>query len=216
MLPLVSYYQLSCHLSFYHLSFYFKMTGIIILAAGASVRMGSPKQQLPYKGSTLLQHAINEALQTHVAIVIVVLGAGADEIAAGINSPSVIIARNADWQQGMGSSIRTGVAALLQAAPQIEEVLMLLGDQPLVDAPLLEKIMTVKGKAGKRIVACTYGNTIGVPALFDKRYFNDLLALDGETGARKLLQRFKDDMEVVDFPGGATDIDTPEDYQKII
>jgi molybdenum cofactor cytidylyltransferase len=178
--------------------------------------MGSPKQQLPYKGSTLLQHAVTEALQTHAAVVIVVLGAGAEEIAPGISSPSVMIVRNADWQQGMGTSVKAGVAALLQAAPQIAEVLILLCDQPFADAPLLEKIMTVKAATGKGMVACTYDNTIGVPALFDKKYFNDLLALDGEAGARKLLQQCRDDVAIVDFPGGTADIDTPEDYQKIV
>jgi molybdenum cofactor cytidylyltransferase len=66
------------------------------------------------------------------------------------------------------------------------------------------------------MVACAYDNTIGVPALFDKKYFNDLLSLNGEAGARKLLQQFRDDVAIVDFPGGTADIDTPEDYQKIV
>jgi molybdenum cofactor cytidylyltransferase len=190
------------------------MTGIIILAAGASTRLGEPKQNLLYKGKTLLQHAIHEAVDSLADIVIVVLGANADVVEKDINE-KVFIVYNTRWQEGMASSINAGLNELQEIQPNISDVLLMLCDQPFVDAALLNKLVLQKQSTSKPIIACTYNNTIGPPALFDAIYFPELLSLKGQEGAKKILMKYADDVFVIPFAEGAIDIDTKEDYKKL-
>jgi len=190
------------------------MTGIIILAAGQSARMGQPKQQLQYKGNSLLQHTINIALQSPYRPVVVVLGAFADDIVPTITPRPIDVIINTQWEEGMASSLRAGVG-YLQKTPGISNALIMLCDQPHVSSKLLTDILRKKNQSGKSVVACAYNNTTGVPVLFDKKYFPGLLSLTGQEGAKKLLAAHPGDIATIDFPLGAVDIDTMEDYKKL-
>ena len=190
------------------------MTGLIILAAGQSARLGKPKQKLLYKGNSLLQQAVKTALASVCKPIVVVLGAFADDILPDIESYAVQIIRNQNWDEGMASSIRAGIAQL-QKTPGITRALIMLCDQPHVDAALLNNIVQTKQQSPKGIIACAYNNTVGVPALFDKRYFDKLLSLSGNQGAKKILAAYADDTQTIPFPLGAVDIDTLEDYEGL-
>lgn len=188
------------------------MIGIVILAAGASARMGEPKQELIYKGETLLQHAINAALATDCQPVIVVLGANTGLHMPEKGNKSISTIYNPDWQEGLSSSIRKGLSALLASAPQVEGVILMVCDQPFVEASLLNSLIHTKKSSGMGIVACQYKDTLGTPVLFSKAYFDELLYLRGKEGAKKLLFRHNEDVADIPFALGAIDIDTPEEY----
>jgi molybdenum cofactor cytidylyltransferase len=192
------------------------MTGIIILAAGASTRLGEPKQQLLYKGKTLLQHAVDAAVESMAEVVIVVLGANAEVIKKDITNQGVAIVHNKDWEDGMASSIRKGITALQKLSPDIDDAILMLCDQPFVDVALLNNLMLNKHQTSKPIIACAYDNTVGPPALFNKTYFNALLSLKGQEGAKKLLMKYSNEVFTIPFDKGAIDIDTVEDYAKIV
>ncbi len=189
------------------------MTAIIILAAGASTRLGSAKQNLLFEGKTLLQRAMETAIASGCNPVIVTLGANAEVIKPTLKSFKIRIIYNEDWQEGMASSIRLSIGMLKKLAPDADSVILMLCDQPFVDESVLNQLIGEKTKNG--IIAATYNKTIGVPVLFDQKYFDELLLLKGQEGAKKLLMKFADDVLPVPFPLGAVDIDTVEDYEHL-
>jgi len=189
------------------------MPGIIILAAGSSGRLGSPKQNLIYKGQTLLQRAIKTAVASACGPVIVVLGANENVIRQSIEGSKATIVYNADWQEGMASSIRVGITALKKKHPESDAVILMLCDQPFVDTSLLNQF--VQKRSAKGIIACAYNDTIGPPVLFDAFYFDDLLLLKGQEGAKKLLMKHQHDIVTIQFPLGSVDIDTVEDFERL-
>jgi molybdenum cofactor cytidylyltransferase len=189
------------------------MTGIIILAAGSSSRLGEPKQNLVYKGKTLLQNAIDTAISSLCKPVIIVLGANADVTKATIENLPVNILKNEFWQEGMASSIRLGITELKKIEPKASSVILMLCDQPFVDTSLINKL--VQSQSEKGIVASAYNDTIGVPVLFDELYFEELLQLKGQEGAKTLLLKYPDDIVMIGFHLGSVDIDTIEDYEKL-
>ena len=191
------------------------MTGLVLLAAGASARLGKPKQNLIYEDKTLLQHAIQAALGSVCEPTVVVLGAQAEKIKAQIESEPIEIIQNPDWSTGMASSIHCGLLHLLQVAPEITSVIFLLCDQPFVEAALLNELVQTQSETGKEIVACAYQDTLGTPALFDKIYFPELLSLTGDEGAKKLIFKHKEAVASLPFPQGVIDIDTPADYENL-
>lgn len=188
------------------------MTGAIILAAGESRRLGQPKQNLVFRNKTLLQHAIDAALGSGCKPVIVVLGAnsGLIELAANEDIKPVY---NSGWNEGMASSIRAGIKALENY--EADNVLIMLCDQPFADAKLISAMQTRQQETGKAIVACSYGNTIGVPALLSKSLFPELLLLKGNEGAKHILKDRPQELTIVSFDIGAIDIDTAEDYDHL-
>ncbi|MBX2904736.1 MAG: nucleotidyltransferase family protein [Taibaiella sp.] len=190
-------------------------TGIIILAAGSSSRMGSPKQLLTFNGATLLQHAITVAMGVGAGATLVVLGAHAEEVMPIANVSDVHVVVNNDWREGMASSIRCGLQNLLMILPEAEAVLILLCDQPYVTTKLLGECLHAAEATEKSIVACAYGNVTGVPALFKKEMFDELMLLEGDVGARRVIQRNAEHVILVPFTAGAVDIDTPDDYARL-
>lgn len=194
-------------------------TGIIILAAGNSSRLGRPKQLLPYRGRTLIGYMIDEAVDAGLGPVVVVTGAV--DLSGVLADRRVELVENPDWISGMGSSIAAGVSAVMGAVvsgggpmigPEVDSVIIAACDQPQVTAELFRRLIATRADRRKGIVACSYAGTTGIPVLFDRRYFPDLLALQGAEGARKVVQRFIPDMAEVKFEAGAIDIDTEEDY----
>ena len=192
------------------------MTGVIILAAGSSSRFGSPKQNLVYQGKTLLQRAIQTALTSACCdCAVVVLGANEGEIRPNISDQQVNIVYNPDWQEGMASSIRLGIAQLLYLEPLVTSAILMLCDQPFVDPLLLYQLTERKTENDTGIIACEYKNTLGVPALFDKKYFVQLMKLTGSEGAKTTINAYPDDVMSVPFGLGAIDIDTIDDFERL-
>ncbi|WP_044233502.1 nucleotidyltransferase family protein [Haliscomenobacter hydrossis] len=191
-------------------------TGIVILAAGASTRMGQPKQLLQVGEESLLQRAVRIALSTPYRPVVVVLGANREQIEPSLQGLEVLRVYNPDWATGMGGSIATGLAHLLQQAPALQQVLILVGDQPLLDSAHLLTLVNATNNGTCPMVVSRYANTTGVPALFDQSLFADLLALHGAQGAKSVIQKHVDQAAIVDFAAGALDIDTPEEWATFL
>jgi molybdenum cofactor cytidylyltransferase len=186
---------------------------ILILAAGASTRMGRPKQMLVVDGQPLLMHSVREATATG-ADVFVVIGAHAEEHKALLSSLPIHLVEHTQWQNGMGSSLKAGLKKILAANPAATGVLVMLCDQPKVSRAHLETLLNCAAQSEKEIVASHYDQTLGVPALFKQSMFSSLLALGDEAGAAKLIRNHPDSVEVVDFPEGSIDLDTPEDLAR--
>jgi len=189
--------------------------GIVILAAGASTRLGKPKQLLQYRGKTLLAHAINEAVNSNADAVVVILGKDANLFKKEIDERKVRVAINSSWEEGMASSVRLGLDTLLNDKPYIDSVIFMVCDQPHISSSILNELIIIQQKTTKQIVICNYGDSIGPPALFHKKYFKDLMKLSGDAGARKIIQQNMNDVATILFPEGDIDIDTEEDYEKL-
>lgn len=190
-------------------------TDIVILAAGASTRLGRPKQLLPWQGKTLLQHAVQMALAVTTQPV-VVTGANADQLVAGLNHNQVQIVFNSEWQQGIASSIRCGLQALLHRTPVPDQVIFMVCDQPFVTPQLLLDLINKWQNTRASIVASAYGDTLGIPALFDNTMFSQLLDLHGDTGAKKIIHQYAKEVAPVAFPQGEFDIDTVVEYEALV
>ncbi|WP_128544038.1 nucleotidyltransferase family protein [Larkinella soli] len=191
--------------------------GVVILAAGASSRMGGqPKQLVAWEGRTLIRRVVDTALSTPFRPVVVVLGANREQIVTELDRLPVTIMENRHWEQGLASSIKTGLAALYLTQKEFDAVLFLLTDQPHVDRGLLLQLAHVYAESGKGIVASSYGGSLGVPALFDRKYIQDLLSLEGDAGAKKLFMEYPQDCAEVPFEPGRVDLDTPGDVDTFL
>jgi len=189
--------------------------GIVILAAGSSSRLSRPKQLLEFDGVTLLSHATIEAANSNACNVIVVIGAYADLIANEIDGDIVYIVKNENWNEGIASSVRLGLDALLKQTPSIDAVIFMVCDQPFVTSSLLNDLIAKQRETQKAIVASNYGETIGPPALFHQSLFAELMELKGDVGARRIIQLHSDEVATVFFPDGKIDIDTQKDYDVL-
>ena len=189
--------------------------GIIILAAGGSSRLGRLKQLLPYNDKTLLQHTVQTALTLTAGTVVVVLGAEAETVQNEMAGNDVHIVKNAEWKEGMASSIRCGISAMVEISPAGEGVILMVCDQPFVTASLLNDLISAHQKTGKPVVACGYEDTFGPPVFFHHSLFEELLQLRGDIGARGVVRQHADAVEVVPFPEGTFDVDTESDYERI-
>ena len=190
-------------------------TGIVILAAGSSSRLGQPKQLLSFEGKALIRHITEIALEL-TPTVAVVTGASSKSIHEEIKDFAVQVEYNAEHKEGIASSIRCGLSALLAAKTQVENVLLVVCDQPYISVDLLKQLVLKRRETKKEIVACSYNNTIGTPALFGKTFFEDLLHLRGDSGAKKIMQQHQKELALVPFPMGYFDIDTPDDYTALM
>jgi len=189
--------------------------GIVILAAGASTRLGKPKQLLQYRGKTLLAHAINEAVNSNADAVVVVLGKDANLFKKELDEKKIRVAINSSWEEGMASSLRLGLDTLLNDKPYIDAVIFMVCDQPHISSLVLNELIITQQKTTKQIVTCNYGDSMGPPALLHKKYFEGLMKLSGDAGARKIIQKNMNDVATILFPEGNIDIDTEEDYEKL-
>jgi molybdenum cofactor cytidylyltransferase len=176
--------------------------------------MGQPKQLLQINGKSLLRHAVEEAIESDLGPVIVVLGAFAEQIKEVLQALEIKIVHNPDWQQGMGTSIQKGIQEVQKEYDYCQGAILMLSDQPYANAALLNSLLQTHLSTQKPIVASTYQDTLGVPAYFHHSYFTFLSQLEGSIGARKLIQQHKAQVASVDFPSGKFDVDTPEDYKK--
>ena len=189
--------------------------GIVILAAGASTRLGKPKQLLQYRGKTLLAHAIDEAVNSNADAVVVILGKDANLFKKEIDERLVRVVINSTWAEGMASSVRLGLDTLLNDKPYIDAVIFMVCDQPYISSSILNELIVTQQKSTKQIVTSDYGDSIGPPALFHKKYFKELMKLSGDAGARKIIQQNMNDVATILFSEGKIDIDTKDDYDEL-
>jgi molybdenum cofactor cytidylyltransferase len=188
----------------------------VILAAGASKRMGMPKQILPIGNKTMIKHIIDEVLELETYPITVVIGANRDKIAPEVADIPINIIVNQHWETGMASSIKMGLIGTYLIEKNIEALLIVTSDMPFVTEKVLKKLIEKATSSTAKIVASGYGKSVGVPALFKREVFNDLLDLSGEEGAKSLFKKYKKEVEVVSFPEGEIDLDTKEDYFNFI
>ena len=189
---------------------------VIILAGGASRRMGKPKQLLPYRGETLLSYVTKCAIASSCSPTIVILGANGDRIESEINRLAIEIVKNTEWNQGISSSIRCGIEYIEEQFLNIDGIVFLTCDQPFISPEMIDGLIDVYHKTNKPIIASKYGETIGIPALFSRILFSELMKLKGDRGAKKTIQKYRDRVATLNFPGGEIDLDTREDYQQFI
>jgi molybdenum cofactor cytidylyltransferase len=185
---------------------------VVVLAAGASRRFGSPKQLVRFDGQPLILRALTQATELAASAVSVVLGAHAADITLILPPSAAITVINREWEEGIASSIR---AAVQHLPGSCDGVMLMLADQPLVSSPTLERIAATWRKTPRSIVASVYNGVVGVPAIFPRWCFSDLMALRGDQGARLLINRFGDHVVRVDNPEAAVDIDYAEDLLEL-
>lgn len=186
--------------------------GLILLAAGASTRLGQPKQLARYKGQTLLRRAAATAISSRCRPVVVVLGAQAERMQPELDGLAVSVIVNPEWQSGMASSLQTGLQALEEGA---SGVAVILCDQPLLTVETLDALVDAWEAADAPLAACEYAGALGVPAVFGRQLFPELAALSGAEGAKKVIVRHAALAARVAFPGGAWDIDRPQDLKRL-
>jgi molybdenum cofactor cytidylyltransferase len=176
--------------------------------------MGTPKQLLRLGQSSFIGRAIETALASECDPIIVVLGACAEQIRPEVVPFPVKIAES-KWQAGMSASIRAGLQKLAATDPTIEAAILMLCDQPFVSVALVNQLVTTYRHKGSAIVASAYSGKLGVPALFNRTLFPELMQLQGADGAKSLLEKYADQAAAIPFPHGAIDIDTPTEYMQI-
>jgi molybdenum cofactor cytidylyltransferase len=187
----------------------------IVLAAGASTRLGQPKQLLQINGESLLHRTIRLAEEAGCAPIFVVLGFEAERMQREIADLDVRVAINPEWQSGMGSSLRSGMELLMKESPLPQKVMLLLSDQPMLSSKILLSLVKKSTETGPLIVASSYTGRLGVPAFFCKELYLDLQKVEGDKGAREVIQWYRDHTASIDFSEGVIDIDTVQDLELL-
>lgn len=185
---------------------------VIILAGGASTRLGQPKQLVKLGGRPALHIVISNAVAVAGSDVTVVLGAHAREMTYLLRRTSASWVVNREWEEGMASSIRAGLAAL---PPACEAVMIILGDQVGITADDLKRLIDAWNGNEGVIAAAVYDQHVGVPAIFPAFCFTELAQLRGDRGARVVLERNRDRVVHVQMPRAAIDLDTPEQLEAL-
>ncbi len=188
---------------------------VVMLAAGSSTRMGSPKQLLIYEGKLLIRHAVEVALRTTCDAVVVVLGANAGPIRAALEGletgdKQVVVVDNPRWPEGMGTSIHAGIQAVELLGR--EGAILALADQPLITPDILNSLAAEHLRSGLPIVASQYAGTVGVPVFFAKSHFPQLAALAPDQGCKGVILKNGSAALRIDCPQAEVDIDTPADF----
>jgi molybdenum cofactor cytidylyltransferase len=189
--------------------------GAVILAAGNSSRLGQPKQLLQFHGQTLVQRIVDAAEEAGCSPIVVVIGSDNEKVARELERTNAVIVENSNWNDGIGTSIRIGVQRLIDIAPNVGAIVLLVCDQPLVDSHTIEQLIALGENTKKAIVASSYAGTLGVPAVFDRSCAEELLALDDGSGAKPIIFSNHDRVSEFPFPKGEIDIDIAADYERL-
>jgi molybdenum cofactor cytidylyltransferase len=187
----------------------------VILAAGKSSRLGHPKQLLQFRGQTLVRRIVDAAEEAGCSPIVIVIGSDKNKVAQELERTGAVIVENVNWNKGMGTSIRSGVQRLIDIAPNVEAIVLLVCDQPFVDSHTIEQVIALGEKTKKAIVASSYAGTLGVPALFDRSSAKELLALDDGSGAKPVIFSNRGQVAKFTFPEGQIDIDMAADYERL-
>jgi molybdenum cofactor cytidylyltransferase len=175
--------------------------------------MGQSKQLLPWKSETLLSHTINIVKASKAAGIYVVLGANQEAHRKAINSENINVIANGNWKDGMGTSLKAGINEL-QKDSSVAGVLILVCDQPFLSTAHLDAMIESFEKQKCSIVASVYDGTNGVPVLFGKEHFTELVDIGDDEGAKKVISSNQEQVIGIMFPEGSVDIDTPDEYQR--
>ena len=186
----------------------------IILAAGSSSRMGKPKQFLKIDNETLIQKVANSAMDAGAGETIIVAGLDHDLIKTELHRSTIQVVVNPHSELGMGSSLKFGVEFVKENFSDYDAAVIMVCDQPLLTASHLEKIISVQKETQLPIVASSYSGRNGVPVLFHRSMFDKLLMIKDQQGAKNIIEQNPTLVKSVDFPEGAIDLDTPEDYEN--
>ena len=185
----------------------------MILAGGESRKLGTPKQLVEFKGKSLLRNAVEVALKCCERVV-VVLGSRADEMSEEIRDLPVETVTNYAWKDGISTSLKKGLAKLVDL--DVPAAVIMLSDQPFVSEKTIRSLIDKYASSGRPIVASEYDGVLGVPALFAREVFDELLALEGDTGARAVIRKSSATrVATIDAPEAAFDVDTPTDHQRL-
>lgn len=178
--------------------------------------MKEVKQLLEFRNTSLLQHALDTARSSNAGKVFCVLGANFETITEQIHTNGAVILNNKNWLDGMGSSLAYGVNKILEQENDCDGILVMLADQPLITTDYLNSMLKAFSKNEKQIIVSNYGQKNGVPALFSKDFFPQLINLKGDQGAKNIIQ--ENENLIISLPARAMlfDIDTKEDYLKLI
>ncbi|MFC3093480.1 nucleotidyltransferase family protein [Alteromonas sediminis] len=188
-----------------------KNVQIVILAAGAASRFGSPKQLATWQNTPLLQACINTALSVNRAGVSVVLGAHRNEICQHINFNQTHVIYNAEWRKGLASSISLAVRHL---STRCNAILFLAADQILISPDALNRLLDEAHTHPNRIICSSYAKSVGIPALFPEDYFRELLSLEGDCGAKSVINAHDNTVRKVSIEHAVYDVDTPEQLRQ--
>ncbi len=189
---------------------------VVILAAGASNRMNEPKQLLKWGDSTLLGSTIKKAKQLDAKEVVVVLGANFQLISKAIEQSKTTILNNKNWKDGLGSSIAFAVRCIFKSTTKTDAILFMLADQPLIEVDFLNTMINQFQEEKHAVFATLYDDDkYGVPAIFDKAYFKELMLLNDDYGAKELLKKYKYRVKVLLPPAKNVDLDFKKDYLKL-
>jgi molybdenum cofactor cytidylyltransferase len=185
------------------------MIAVVLLAAGGSSRLGSPKQLLVHQGKTLLRRAAEEACGSTCKPVVVVIGREPGKMRAELEGLPLRIVEHAAWAEGIGSSLAAGLAGL-----EADAAIVMLCDQPRVTLRDLDILAAAYRVKKRSVVTATYAGVRGPPVLFAREHFDALRALEGDRGARRVIDRARD-VEEIPMPYAAVDVDTEEDYRRL-
>lgn len=185
----------------------------IVLAAGESKRMGKPKQLLSFGGATILEHVVDNLRQCRIGEIIIVLGHEWQRIAARFDNRPVRMVINPDYRMGMGTSLAQGI---LSADEKAQAFLVALGDQPLVRVDIVNALIDAYQRGGKGIAIPSFEGLPGHPVIFDKKYRQDLLRLQGDVGGKDVVKSHPEDVLHIEVDSASViyDIDDWDDYQK--
>lgn len=186
--------------------------GCAVLAAGASSRLGRPKQLVLVDGVPLIRLVARAAARSRCARVAIVLGANAANVAPALEGLDVERVDNPEWAEGMAASVRA--AAAWAGRHALDALLLAVADQPRLSSRHLDALIAAS-RDGERPAASAYGGQLGVPALFPQRWYARLALVRGDTGARQLLRASGELVVAVEWPAGALDVDRPEDLGAI-
>lgn len=171
--------------------------------------MKSLKQLLLFQGETLVQRTIRVALEADFSEVAVVIGAASSQVRESIGERPVRVIENSQWEEGLASSLRMGIAALSES----DGVMILLVDQPQVTSSWLGSLLTIFESSDLDVVATSKGGIACPPAIVAKSLFEKVATLRGDEGAKKFFSSSK--VQYIEFPGDLSDVDTAEDYKRI-
>ena len=187
----------------------------VVLAAGASTRLGQAKQLVRVEGESLLRRTVRMALEAGCSPVVAVLGFEAERMRAELEGLDAVVAMHPGWAKGMGSSLRCGVEAVCRMDPVPDGALVLVCDQPRLTTETLRVLLRRHRAGAAQITASAYAGRMGVPAVFARTLFAELLRLDGDQGARNLILDHAQEAEGIPWPEGTVDLDAPEDLRRI-
>lgn len=188
---------------------------VLILAAGSSSRLGAPKQLVNFRSKYLLQHSIDVSEALNLSEKLIVLGANAARILKEVDLKNHQLLMNENWQEGMSTSLKRGLEEIKHSYPIIENVLVLLSDQPFISVSVLQELIGKHLKANCLASFSEYQGIPGVPAIFSKEIFEDLLKIEGDRGARDLIKNGLTNYQLISFEKGIVDIDTEDDLQQL-